>query len=334
MNKLRKLFLLAFCVFFCVSVSASEISGTVRDGAGTSAVGYADVVVVPESQAIRTGADGRFRITNLPPGRYQVTVTQEGRLPETLKVEVTDDGLRDVDIPFHKAEPADQPVSRLKDWPWMSVADWHKKHAANVARSRQGSLDVIFFGDSITEQWETSGAKVWEKYFNTGHVANFGIGGDTTQNLLWRIQNNDGLKGLSPEVVVVLIGTNNFGFSKHRPDEVANGITAIVDALCRQFPKTHVLLLGVLPRSPNPDAFVRGLIHEANGGIASLGNRPSVTYLDIESVLLTSTGQTREDIYTKDHLHLAENGYYVLLEILRPYLRKHLDEKTAQRVFK
>lgn len=334
MIKLQKWCFLASCVLACVLGSAAEISGTIRDGGRTSAVGYADVTVSLESRTIRTGADGRFQFKDIPPGRYRLTVTQEGRLPEVVRIEVGDDELRDVGIPLHKAEPADQPVPRLKEWAYMSVAEWHEKHAADVARAREGSLNIIFFGDSITEQWETSGARVWEKYFNVGRVANFGIGSDTTQNLLWRIQNNQGLEGLSPEMVIVLIGTNNFGISKHRPDEVASGITAVVDALCRRFPKTHVLLLGILPRSSNPDTFVRGLIREVNQGVASLGDRPSVSYLDAESLFLTTTGHTREDLYAQDQLHLAEKGYEVLMNAMVPYFSRYLDEKTLGQVLK
>lgn len=49
---------------------------------------------------------------------------------------------------------------------------------------------------------------VWDKYFAPFKPANFGIGGDTTHGVLWRIQNRE-LEGIHPKLVVLNIGTNH-----------------------------------------------------------------------------------------------------------------------------
>ena len=63
------------------------------------------------------------------------------------------------------AEPTDQPAPRTKAYPWMTLEKWRDFHEGDLDRSRQGRIDVLFLGDSITEAWEKNGEKVWEKNF-------------------------------------------------------------------------------------------------------------------------------------------------------------------------
>ena len=78
-------------------------------------------------------------------------------------------------------------------------------------------------------------------------AANFGIGGDRTQHVLWRIQNGE-LEGIEPKVIVLMIGTNNA--SNNTPDEIAQGITAIVPELRERLPNTKILLARRFPQEP------------------------------------------------------------------------------------
>lgn len=311
-----------------------EVSGAIRNGTDAGPASYADVALVSESRVLRTGADGRFRFTGLLPGRYRVIVTQEGRTPETVELEVGEDGSQGIDIPLFEAEPADRPAPRRKEWPWMSVAEWHEKHAAHVERVQRGGLDLVFFGDSLTEQWTTTGIDVWRGWLNTERAASFGIGGDTTQNLLWRIRNGGDWTGLSLKVAVVLIGTNNFGFNKHRPDEVVAGVRAIVDELRRQQPQVQILLLGLLPRTYQADVRVRHLIRRVNQEISLLANHPGIRYLNLESVFLSPGGNTLPSLYTEDELHLSEAGYRAWANAVSPVLREMLGAALAAEVFR
>src|SRR6202051_2635650 len=84
--------------------------------------------------------------------------------------------------------------------------------------------DIIFIGDSITEGWLGAGKAVWEKYYAPRHALDFGISGDKTQNVLWRL-NNMQIQGLKPKVAVILIGTNN---TANNPHEIADGVKAVL----------------------------------------------------------------------------------------------------------
>ena len=91
--------------------------------------------------------------------------------------------------------------------------------------AQAGNVDLLFLGDSITQGW-SGAAKTWDRFYGPRKAANFGIGGDRTEHVLWRIQNGE-LKGIEPKVVVLMIGTNNASGST--PDEIAQGVTAIVE---------------------------------------------------------------------------------------------------------
>src|SRR5512136_2505466 len=95
-----------------------------------------------------------------------------------------------------------------------------------------------------------AGKPVFDKYFAPLKAANFGIGGDTTQGVLYRLQHGEG-QGFSPKAVMLMIGTNNTG--RNTEAEIAEGIGAVVLELRKDFPKAKILLLGVFPRSTASD---------------------------------------------------------------------------------
>src|SRR5262252_3849901 len=148
-----------------------------------------------------------------------------------------------------QAETAYDPAPRKKEYPWMSLATWNQLHEGFLKRAKEGKIDLLFLGDSITQGWGNNA--VWQKHYGALHAANFGIGGDTTENVLWRIQNGE-IEGISPKVVVLLIGTNNFGLEGHPPDGIAKGVATIVQTLRKKLPSTKVLLLAIFPRDEKP----------------------------------------------------------------------------------
>ena len=84
-----------------------------------------------------------------------------------------------------------------------------------------------------------------------------------------------------------MIGTNNL--HDDTPDEIAQGIKAIVAEVRTRLPKTQVLLLGVFPRSPKPDAG-RERIKTINEKIARLDDGSHVRYLDIGKAFVNADG--------------------------------------------
>jgi|GEM_PF-3239869 len=180
--------------------------------------------------------------------------------------------------PALAAENAWEPKPRSRWYPWMSLATWAAKHNATLVRAREGKVDLLFLGDSITEGW--SDTSVWQKHYARRNAANFGIGGDTTQNLLWRIENG-ALERISPKVVVLLIGTNNLGLSGDAPNDVVKGCTAVVSSIRRRLPQSKVLLVGILPRDEYPNTSFRKAIATVNQHISKLNDGQSIRFLDI-----------------------------------------------------
>jgi lysophospholipase L1-like esterase len=223
------------------------------------------------------------------------------------------------------AEAPDMPAPRTKAYSWMSLDKWREFHSGDLARAKEGHIDVLFLGDSITEAWEKNGAKVWESSFNPLHAANFGIGGDTTQNVLWRITEGGALEGVQPRVVVLMIGTNNFGLHGDEPEAVLRGIDAIVKVLQKERPGSKLLLLDIFPRG-NPGDPMRTKVAEANRLLESWGKKhPEVTRLRIWEEFMNGDGSLPAEIMP-DKLHLSEKGYAIWAEAMLPTLRRLLAE--------
>jgi lysophospholipase L1-like esterase len=182
------------------------------------------------------------------------------------------------------------------------------RHKGFVALAKKGNIDVVFFGDSITDGWRgRAGMDVWKEHFAPLKAANFGIGGDRTQHVLWRIQNGE-LEGIKPKVAVVMIGTNNLG--ANTAEQIAEGIKAIVGEIHKQRPATKILLLGIFPRAPKADNPARAKIKQINEIIAKLGKEKNIKYLDIGEKFLEADGNLSKDIMP-DYLHLSKKGYEI-----------------------
>jgi lysophospholipase L1-like esterase len=192
-------------------------------------------------------------------------------------------------------------------------------HLQFLKRAKQGGVDLLFLGDSITQGWNDNAA--WKRSYGPRNAANFGIGGDRTQHVLWRIDNGE-LEGIEPKVIVLMIGTNNV--SSASADEIALGITAIVENLRHRLPKAKILLLGVFPRGekPNPG---REKLNAVNAKIARLDDGTHVKFLDIGKSFLNEEGTISREIMP-DFLHLSTKGYRIWADAMEPTLWQMLDE--------
>ncbi|MBV8880644.1 MAG: GDSL family lipase [Planctomycetaceae bacterium] len=215
-------------------------------------------------------------------------------------------------------ESSTEPAARKKEYPWMSVATWNGKHEAFLKRAKEGAVDLLFVGDSITEGWGNN--SVWQKTYAPMNAANIGIGGDTTENVLWRLENGE-VDGISPKVAVLLIGTNNFGLEGHAPDAVAKGVSAVVQSLRKKLPSTKVLLLAIFPRDEKPNTDFRKKIKTVNEQIAKLDDRKHVRFLDIGAKLSNPDGSLSKEILP-DFLHLSEKGYQIWADAMAPLLKE------------
>jgi lysophospholipase L1-like esterase len=212
---------------------------------------------------------------------------------------------------------ADAPdVAAPKGKPW-----WDQVHQQYVARAKQGKIDVLFLGDSITQGWMEAGKSVWEKTFAPMNAVNFGIGGDKTENLLWRIENGE-IDGISPKVVVLLIGINNTWTAKGNETDakgkaIAGGTKAIIAKLQEKLPASKILLHAVFPMKDGIPPIVKTINAEA----AKLENKPKIRFLDIGSKFTDADGKVSKEIM-EDGLHLTTKGYQIWADALEPVLKE------------
>jgi endoglucanase len=205
------------------------------------------------------------------------------------------------------------PSPRVAEHAWMSIAEWQSMHAEDVAIAEKGGIDLLFLGDSITEHWPEN---FLDETFSGYKTANFGIGGDMTQNLLWRLRN--GSTGqLDPQIVVIMIGVNNFYFAGNGPEEIFRGVQADLEQVKTSFPNAHIVLLGILPYGEKADTAERIEVIETNTLLARLGQDPRVEFHDIGKAFLQPDGSISKEIMG-DHLHPTEKGYSVFARELKP----------------
>jgi beta-glucosidase len=199
-----------------------------------------------------------------------------------------------------------------------------KRHESFNQRIKEGPVDLILIGDSITQGWEGAGKDVWAKHYTPRNAVNLGIGGDRTQHVLWRLDHGN-IDGIKPKLAVLMIGTNNSNANDNTAEEIGAGIAGIVKKLREKLPQTKVLILAVFPRgaSPNPQ---REKNAKASEIAAKLADDKMVYYLDIGPKFLAANGTLSKDIMP-DLLHLSPKGYEIWAESIEPTVAQLMDEK-------
>jgi lysophospholipase L1-like esterase len=180
----------------------------------------------------------------------------------------------------------------------------HKAFLADI-KKMNGVANLVFVGDSITDFWRGAGKTVWQKHFAPYKALNLGISGDRTEHVLWRMKNGE-LDGYFARLFVLMIGTNNGGDSA--PD-VAAGIEAIIKEIKARQPNARILLLGIFPRSEQPDP-ARNKNDDVNKLIAKFDDKKSIKYLDIGDKFLNADKSMSKDIMP-DFLHPNLKGYEI-----------------------
>jgi lysophospholipase L1-like esterase len=212
-----------------------------------------------------------------------------------------------------RPDSAAVPIHRLRR------AEWAARHEQLKERSRTGGIEVVFLGDSITHYWEWHGQQVWEG-LGALKPGNYGVAGDQTGQVLWRITAGKELEGLAPRVTVLLIGTNNLNAS-HTPEQTAEGIAVIIRELRKQKPDMKVLLLGIFPRSADPRDPIRERVRRTNDLVRGLADGKEVLFRDIGARFLREDGTLSREVMP-DHLHLSAEGYRIWAEAIRADLQE------------
>jgi lysophospholipase L1-like esterase len=197
------------------------------------------------------------------------------------------------------------------------------RHDGFLEVAKAGNVDLLFLGDSITDGWRGGGNAVWQKYWAPLKAANFGIGGDRTEHVIWRLRHGE-LEGIQPKLVVLMIGTNNGGDSA---EDVALGIKTIISDIQERSPSSRILLLAIFPRGAKPDARTKN--ENTNTIISGYADNRRVVYLNINQAFLTPDGTLPTDIMP-DLLHPNEKGYQIWADAIQDTVRQMLQEDPSR----
>ena len=216
-------------------------------------------------------------------------------------------------------------------WPVVPTAgffggdSWLKIHEGLVktVQANPGPVDVLLVGDSITIQWGAS----WAKQFPDRKAANIGIGGDKTQNVLWRLDHG-GVDGLLPKTIVLMIGNNNMFFTPETGvAAAAKGVEACARNLREKFPDADLIVAKILPcHAPKSRFYEDILLTNAEIDKLNLGADPKIRVLDLTADFLNPDGTIKKALYTPDNIHLSPEGYAAYAARLKPLL-----EATSKR---
>jgi lysophospholipase L1-like esterase len=215
-----------------------------------------------------------------------------------------------------RQQSATTPTSRENE-PW-----WRERHEDALERAKEGKIDLLFIGDSITQGWETEGEGVWQERYAPRHAVNLGFSGDRTQHVLWRLQNGeiDVPEGCVPRLAIVMIGTNNSNGDDYTAEQIAAGITKIVKTLRDKLPKTKVLLLAIFPRGEqmNPQRDKNAI---ASDKASKVADGKMVHYLDIGRKFMNEDKAISREIMP-DALHLSARGYQIWSEAMEEKVKE------------
>jgi lysophospholipase L1-like esterase len=201
---------------------------------------------------------------------------------------------------------------------------WLVRHEAKLQEiaTHGDEIDLVFIGDSITHFMDDRAPGLVERTFPGMPHLNLGYSADRTENVLWRLQNGE-IDGISPKVVVLMIGTNNTGHRRDPAAETLGGIRLIVETLQRQLPESKVLLLSIFPRGASAGDPLRQLNEQINAELPRLADGQTVFYQNINDAFLDAEGRLPKDVMP-DLLHPNRKGYELWLAAIQPKVQQLL----------
>jgi len=214
------------------------------------------------------------------------------------------------------------------------LAWWRERHEEKLAEIHRGPVELVWLGDSITQDWEKPAFQpIWQRFYGDRHAVNLGFIGDTTSSVLWRIAHGE-LSGISPKVIVLLIGANNMGRPHWDASETVQGIEAIIAQIHERLPQTKVLLLSVLP-SHRSD-WITATTAEINRMLATrygAHQDGQVTYLDVTHIFMRD-GKLDEGLFLdptmtppEPALHPNPQGMAAIAAAMEPTLSAMLGDQ-------
>jgi lysophospholipase L1-like esterase len=182
-------------------------------------------------------------------------------------------------------------------------------------REAKAPMRVVFLGDSITQGWEEAGTVAWARDFEPMGALQIGVGGDRTEHVLWRLEKAP-LTALDPEVIVLMIGTNNASTGRDSGELIVRAVRAVVDTLLQQCPRAHVIVLDMPPRGQRMNP-LRGLVLQVNQALSQVPWNQRVSFLRVSDEFVRGDGSL-DEAAMPDFLHFSPAGYERWARSIRP----------------
>jgi lysophospholipase L1-like esterase len=164
---------------------------------------------------------------------------------------------------------------------------------------------TVFLGDSLTAEGS------WSEWFPDDNVVNLGVGGDTTEQVLERLQD---VIDLAPETVIIMVGTNDLAW-KRTVEQIVRGVESILWKLHQELPDARVIVQSVLPRG----ADYAERIKDVNIHLRQFAPTVKAEWVDLWPVFADDADELRSEL-SDDKLHLTADGYQMWVEQLRNHL--------------
>lgn len=181
--------------------------------------------------------------------------------------------------------------------------------------------NYLFLGDSITDFYDL------DKYYEDLPVVNSGINGNRTTDILNDMK--DRVYRYNPSKVFLLIGTNDIIDGKGN-DEIIDNIKKIIELIKKNRPYAEIYLESIYPVNKTDNDKIslsmvssrdNDQIIEINKKLKKYCDEKKITYIDLYSKLVDDEGNLKLD-YTKEGLHLSDDGYKVVTEEISKYIKK------------
>lgn len=214
------------------------------------------------------------------------------------------------------------PVPRLDKLPqWTANFQGRLQYAekANQAAPAQ----VIFDGDSITDFFRSRAPEIWQSYEARYHAIDFGISGDKTENVLYRLEHGQA-KGMHPKLIFLMIGHNNI--MHNTPEQIFDGVAAILKKYQEVCPGSLIVLQATFP-SKEPGSKYRTSIAALDKLLPKLAAPGKVLYVDFGDKFLSPDGTISKEVMP-DGTHPALQGYKIWAAAIQPILDQYLPPAT------
>ena len=200
----------------------------------------------------------------------------------------------------------------LKDFKSLSEND--KKNIGNINNNIVNDNNYLFLGDSITYKYDL------DKFFPDMPVINSGVNSNKTIDIMNDIKKR--VYDYNPSKIFLLIGTNQL--VNQTDEEIFDEIVELTETIHENRKYAHIYVESIYPVNGNIDNKHTKIrknkrIRKINEMLEDYSKNSCIDYIDIYSKLADDEGNLKEE-YTYDALHLTDEGYQVVTDILKEYM--------------